>query len=91
MNKGELVAVVADAAKISKKSSEEAVNAILNSIADTLAKGDKVSIVGFGNFEVRQRAERKGRNPATSEEIIVPASKAAVFKPGKALKERINK
>lgn len=91
MNKSELIAVVADAAKISKKSSEEAVNAILNSIADSLAKGEKVSIAGFGNFEIRQRAERKGRNPATSEEIIVPASKSAAFKAGKALKERINK
>lgn len=91
MNKSELVESVAKAAQLSKKSSEEAVNAVLNTITDTLTKGEKVVLVGFGTFEVRHRAARTGRNPATSKEIKIPASKAPVFKAGKGLKDKVNK
>lgn len=90
MNKSDLVEAVAKLAQLPKKSSEEAVNAVLNAIADALAKGEKVSLVGFGNFEVRQRAARKGRNPATAKEITIPATKAPVFKAGKNLKDKVN-
>lgn len=91
MNKTELVEAVAKLAQLPKKTSEEAVNAVFNTITDTLAKGDKVTLVGFGTFEVRQRAARTGRNPATSKEIKIPASKAATFKAGKGLKDQVNR
>ena len=89
MNKTDLVDAVAKTTKLSKKDSELAINAVLSTITDTLAEGEKVLIVGYGTFEVRNRAARKGRNPSTKEEIHIPASKAPVFKAGKTLKERV--
>ena len=91
MNKAELVAAVAEKTGETKKSAEAALNAIVEVITGTLAKGDKVQLVGFGSFEVRKRAARKGRNPQTKEEIKIPASKAPVFKAGKAFKDAVNK
>ena len=91
MNKAELVAAIAAKTGESKKSSEALVNAFTDVVADALKGGDKVQLVGFGSFEVRKRAARKGRNPQTKEEIKIPASKAPVFKAGKALKELVNK
>ena len=91
MNKAELVAAVAAKTGETKKSAEEAVNAFVDVVTESLTKGDKVQLVGFGSFEVRKRAARKGRNPQTKEEIKIPASKAPVFKAGKALKEKVNK
>ena len=90
MNKAELIAAVAAKTGDTKKSAEVALNAILSSITDSLKKGEKVQLVGFGSFEVRKRAARKGRNPQTKEEIKIPASKAPVFKAGKALKDKVN-
>ncbi len=89
MNKSELVDLVAEKAGMSKKDSEKAVKAVLESITDGLVKGDKVQLVGFGTFEVRSRKEREGRNPATGEKIKIKALKVPAFKPGKALKEKV--
>lgn len=89
MNKAELVASMAEKSELSKKDAEKALNAFMESVQEALVQGDKVQLVGFGSFEVRQRAERKGRNPQTREEIIIPASKVPVFKVGKALKDAI--
>ena len=72
-------------------SAEETLNAFVSVVTDSLTKGEKVQLVGFGSFEVRKRAARKGRNPQTKEEIKIPASKAPVFKAGKALKDLVNK
>ena len=91
MNKAELVAAIAAKTGETKKAAEETVNAFVSVITDTLKSGDKVQLVGFGSFEVRKRAARKGRNPQTKEEIKIPASKAPVFKAGKALKDVVNK
>ena len=91
MNKAELIAAIAAKTGETKKGAEAAVNAFISTVTDALAKGDKVQLVGFGSFEVRKRAARKGRNPKTEEEIRIPASKAPVFKAGKALKELVNK
>ena len=91
MNKAELVAAIAAKTGDTKKGAEASVNAFVDVITDALAKGDKVQLVGFGSFEVRKRAARKGRNPRTKEEIKIPASKAPVFKSGKALKDLVNK
>ena len=91
MNKAELVAAIAAKTGDTKKGAEASVNAFVDVITDALAKGDKVQLVGFGSFEVRKRAARKGRNPQTKEEIKIPASKAPVFKAGKALKDLGNK
>lgn len=88
-NKAELIEKVAAATDLSKKDATAAVDAVFSAIQDALANGEKVQLIGFGNFEVRNRAERKGRNPQTNEEIIIPASKVPVFKPGKALKEAV--
>ena len=90
MNKTEFIAAVAEKAEISKKDSEKALKAFVDVVTDSLVKGDKVQLVGFGSFEVRKRAARKGRNPQTKEEIKIPASKAPVFKAGKALKDMVN-
>jgi DNA-binding protein HU-beta len=90
MNKSELISAVADKAGLSKKDAEKSVAAFIDSVTDALKAGDKVQLVGFGTFEVRQRAERMGRNPATKEEIKIPASKSPVFKAGKALKDSVN-
>jgi DNA-binding protein HU-beta len=89
MNKAELIAAVAEKSELTKKDAEKAVNSMINVITETLGKGERVQLVGFGTFEVRDRAERKGRNPQTREEIIIPASKAPVFKAGKALKDSV--
>ncbi len=91
MNKNELVAAVAEATGFSKKDSEIAINAVVDTLTATLATGDKVVLVGFGTFEVKKRAARKGRNPRTKEAIKIPASKAPVFKAGKGLKVAVNK
>ena len=90
MNKSELIAAIAAKTGETKKSAEAALNAFTEVVTDTLVKGDKVQLVGFGSFEVRKRAARKGRNPQTKEEIKIPASKAPVFKAGKALKDLVN-
>ena len=90
MNKTDLIDSVAKAAKLSKKDSESAITAVLDSITEALAKDDKVVLVGFGTFEVRKRAARKGRNPSTKQETKIPASKAPVFKAGKGLKDKVN-
>ena len=91
MNKSELIAAMADKTGETKKNAEASLNALIDVITETLEKGDKVQLVGFGSFEVRKRAARKGRNPQTKEEIKIPASKAPVFKAGKALKDLVNK
>ena len=91
MNKSELIAAIATKTRETKKDAEATLNAFVNVVSETLAKGDKVQLVGFGSFEVRKRAARKGRNPQTKEEIKIPASKAPVFKAGKALKDLVNK
>lgn len=90
MNKTDLIDAVAKSTKLSKKASEETINAVLDTITDALVKEEKVVLVGFGTFEVRNRAARKGRNPSTKEEIRIPASKAPVFKAGKGLKDKVN-
>ncbi len=89
MNKTELINAVAEAAELSKKDATKAVDAVFDAIQESLANGDKVQLIGFGNFEVRERAARKGRNPQTGEEIEISASKVPAFKPGKALKEAV--
>ena len=88
-NKQELVNDVATTTGLTKKDATAAVDAVFASIQDTLAKGDKVQLIGFGNFEVRERAARKGRNPQTGAEIKIAASKVPAFKAGKALKEAV--
>ncbi|MBE5819297.1 MAG: HU family DNA-binding protein [Clostridia bacterium] len=90
MNKAELIAAVAAKTGETKKSTEASVNAIVDVITSTLVSGDKVQLVGFGSFETRNRAARKGRNPQTKQEIKIPASKAPVFKAGKAFKDLVN-
>lgn len=90
MNKAELVAAVADKAGISKKDAEAAVKAFTDVVTEELKKGEKIQMVGFGTFEVSERAARVGRNPRTKKEIKIPASKAPKFKAGKALKDAIN-
>ena len=91
MNKSDLVAAMAAKTGDTKKSAEETLNAFVDVVTEALVKGDKVQLVGFESFEVRKRAARKGRNPQTKEEIKIPASKAPVFKAGKALKDVVNK
>lgn len=91
MNKTELIAKVAEATDMTKKEATQSVEAVLQSIAEALHSGDKVQLIGFGNFEVRERAARKGRNPQTGEEIDIPASKVPAFRPGKQLKAVVNK
>ena len=90
MNKADLIAAIASKTGETKKSAEASVNAFVDVITESLVEGDKVQLVGFGSFEVRKRAARKGRNPQTKEEIKIPASKAPVFKAGKALKDIVN-
>ena len=91
MNKAELVAAVAEKAALSKKESEKAVNAAFEAITAARVGGDKVQLVGFGAFEVKERNARVGRNPKTKEEIQIPASRVPVFKAGKALKDVVAK
>ena len=89
MNKTELIAAVAEKAELSKKDAEAAVSAAIDVITEALRQEEKVQLVGFGSFEVKNRAERMGRNPQTKEPIPIPASKAPVFKAGKALKDAV--
>ncbi len=91
MNKTELVAAVAEKAGLSKKDADKAVAAIIEAVTDTLKAGDKIQLVGFGTFEVRNRPERTGRNPQTKETIKIPASKVPAFKAGAALKAAVAK
>ncbi len=88
-NKAELVSEVAAKTDLTKKEVAAAVDAIFNSIQEDLAKGEKVQLIGFGTFEVRHRAARKGRNPQTGKEIEIAASNVPAFKPGKALKDAV--
>ena len=89
MTKVELIAAVAANAGLTKKDADKAVSATLDVITETLQKGEKVSLVGFGNFEVRERKERQGRNPQTREPMTIPASKLPAFSAGKALKDAV--
>ncbi|MFH1513108.1 MAG: HU family DNA-binding protein [Bacillota bacterium] len=90
MNKAELTAAIVKKTGFTKKDAEKALSAVTDVIADALAKGDKVQIVGFGSFEVRKRPARVARNPRTGEQIKIAASKAPVFKAGKGLKDSVN-
>lgn len=90
-NKAELVSEVAAKTDLTKKEVAAAVDAIFNSIQEDLAKGEKVQLIGFGTFEVRHRAARKGRNPQTGKEIEIAASNVPAFKPGKSFKDEVNK
>ncbi|MBU9711834.1 HU family DNA-binding protein [Evansella tamaricis] len=89
MNKTELINAVAEKTDLSKKDATSAVDAVFDVITGSLQNGEKVQLIGFGNFEVRERAARKGRNPQTGEEIEIPASNVPAFKPGKALKDAV--
>ncbi|OLN28174.1 HU family DNA-binding protein [Desulfosporosinus metallidurans] len=91
MNKAELVSAVAEKADMSKKDAEKAVKAVFDVIEESLAQSEKVQLVGFGTFEVKDRAERTGRNPQTKETIVIPAAKVPGFKAGKALKDAVQK
>ena len=90
MNKTELVAAMAEKAELSKKDSEKALKAFIDVVSEELQKGEKIQLVGFGTFEVSERAVRTGKNPQTGAEIKIPASKAPKFKAGKALKDAVN-
>ncbi len=89
MNKSELIGMVSEKTEMAKKDVEKVVNAVIESIIDTVTRDEKVQLVGFGTFERRHRAARKGRNPATNEEITIPALNVPVFKAGKAFKDRV--
>ncbi|MBQ9308545.1 MAG: HU family DNA-binding protein [Clostridia bacterium] len=89
MNKTELIAALADRTGVQKRDAEKSINAFVDIVTESLVNGDKVQLVGFGSFEIKERAARTARNPRTGEELAVPASKAPVFKPGKALKEAV--
>ena len=89
MNKTELVAAIGEKAGTSKKDAEKVVNATFDVISEAMAKGDKISLVGFGTFEVRERAAREGKNPQTGEKIKIAACKVPAFKAGKALKDSV--
>lgn len=89
MNKTDLVNAVAESTDLSKKDAGKAVDAVFQTIMDSLGTGERVQIIGFGNFEVRDRSARKGRNPQTGEEIQIPASKVPAFKAGKALRDAV--
>lgn len=90
MNKADLVKKMAEKSDLSRADAEKALNSFIESVEEGLAGGDKVQLVGFGSFEVRERAARKGRNPQTKQEITIKASKAPIFKVGKALKDMVN-
>ncbi|MFE0565793.1 HU family DNA-binding protein [Priestia megaterium] len=89
MNKAELIDAVATKSDLTKQDSKKAVDALLETISNTLANEEKIQLIGFGTFEVRERAARTGRNPQTGEEMMIPASKVPAFKPGKELKEAL--
>lgn len=90
MNKQQLIEAAADESNLSKDDMGKALNALLSTIESALVSGEKVSLTGFGNFEVRERAARTGRNPQTGEEMQISASRAPAFKPGKSLKDAVN-
>jgi DNA-binding protein HU-beta len=89
MNKTELVNAVAAQSELTKQDAAKAVDALFKTISDTLSKEEKIQLIGFGTFEVRERAARTGRNPQTGEEMQITASKVPAFKPGKELKEAV--
>ena len=89
INKSELTKEVAAKTDLKQKDAEKVIDALIESIKDNLAKGEKVQIIGFGSFEVRDRAARKGRNPQTGKSLTIPATKVPAFKPGKALKDAV--
>ena len=89
MNKSELVKAIAEKAEITQKQSADVLDAVVKTIQEALANGEKVQIIGFGSFEVRDRKERKVKSPATGQEIVVPATRVPAFKPGKSLKEAV--
>jgi len=89
MNKAELISSVAEKTALTKKDVEKAIGALIETVEETLAKGDKVQLVGFGTFEIRERAARKGRNPQTGEEIHINATRVPVFKAGKTLRDAV--
>ena len=91
MTKTELIAKVAEKTGLTKKDADKAANAVIDAIVETLKSNEKVQIVGFGTFEVHDRKERKGRNPRTKEEIIIPASSYPAFKVGKSFKDAVSK
>ena len=91
MNKTQLIDVVANKSGLKRKEAEVAVNSVLAAIEDALVAGEKVQLIGFGSFEVKERAERKGRNPKTKEQITIPAAKYPAFSASKSLKESVNK
>jgi len=91
MNKTELVAAIAEKTELSKKDSEKALKAFIDVVTEELQKEEKIQLVGFGTFEVAERAAREGRNPLTGEKMQIEASKAPKFKPGKALKDEVNR
>ena len=91
MNKTELIAAVAEKANLSKKDAEAAVSAVLDAVTDELVKGGKVQLIGFGSFEVRERAAKQGRNPKTGEAMQIPATKVPAFKAGNAPKNAVAK
>ena len=91
MNKAELISAVAEKTGLSKKDSEKAINATFDTIALSMEAGEKVQLVGFGAFDIKERASRIGRNPKTKEEIEIPASRVPAFKAGKALKDAVAK
>lgn len=90
MSKQELIKSMAERSGLTKKDSERALNVLLECIQEALSKGEKVQLVGFGTFEIKERAERKGRNPQTGEEILIPATVVPIFKAGKVLKEAVS-
>ncbi len=90
MTKAELINQIAEKSELTKKDAEKAFSAVISTITDALVNGDKVQIVGFGTFEVRDRKEKQSKNPQTGETITVPAKKAPAFKAGKALKDAVN-
>lgn len=89
MIKADLIAKVAEKANLSKKVAGEAVDAVFEAIKEALVKGEKVQLIGFGSFDVRERAQRKGRNPQTGAEIVIPAKKVPVFRAGEALRKAV--
>lgn len=91
MNKSELTAIIAEKAGLTKKDADKALNAFVDAVTEGLVKGEKIVLVGFGSFETKKRAARKGKNPQTGAEINIPASTVPAFKAGRGLKEAVNK
>jgi DNA-binding protein HU-beta len=90
MNKSELIDAIAESAELTKADAGRALDGFLAAVTDALSKGDTVTLVGFGTYSVKERAERKGRNPQTGEEITIKAAKTPAFKAGKSLKDAVN-